>query len=210
MNRLPTLGILLLALSAFAADRYASFTSLAASEKEGTDYQIIISDMASPVTIMAIHGGHIERGTSELLNAMSPNFNKYAFEGIKKTQNFDLHITSAKFDEPRAIDLASRSKDCLSLHGYIGKKEARPTFCLGGQNEVLASKIAQSLQVLGDDFDILFPCDAYPGKHENNIVNRCENAGVQIEMNSALRDALIQDSTLLNTVAEILNQSMIN
>lgn len=210
MKKRALISIFLLAVSAYAADKYANYATLAASEKEHTDYQIVVNDVSSPITIMAIHGGRIERGTSELLNTMSSEFNKYAFEGMKEAGNFDLHITSANFDEPKAMDLVSRSKDCLSLHGYIGKKGAKAAFCLGGQNEVLAQKIANNLKILGDDFDILFPCDAYPGKHENNIVNRCENAGVQIEMNSALRDALIQDQRLLKNVAEILNHSMIN
>lgn len=188
------------------ADKYPDFETLAQNEVRGKDYSITVIDHASPISLFAIHGGLIETGTSELVTAIKGDFNRYYFEGMKKADNFSLHITSAKFNEKRALDLASRSKKCLSIHGYIGNGET--AVCIGGQNEELAKKIALKLKSFNQDFEVLYPCQKYPGLHPENIVNKCEETGVQLEMSSGLRKKVLSDTKFKDELAQALKQAL--
>src|SRR5690606_15571066 len=188
------------------ADKYPDFETLAQNEIRGKDYSITVIDKASPLSLFAIHGGPIEPGTSELVSAIKGDFNRYYFEGMKKEDNFSLHITSSRFNEKRALDLASRSKKCLSVHGYIGNGET--AICIGGQNEKLAKKIALKLKSFNQDFDVLFPCHKYPGLHPENIVNKCEESGVQLEMSSGLRKKILSDTKFKGELAQALQQAL--
>lgn len=199
---------MLMSSHAFAADLYPDYQTLAQNEKSGVDYRIVVEDKGSPTTLFAVHGGGIERGTSELVRAIDGGFNQYHFEGLKADNNFSMHITSARFDEPQALKLVARSRNCLSLHGYIGKGE--DAVCIGGQNVQLASKIALKLKSLNENFEVIFPCPKYPGLHANNIVNRCQQAGAQLEMSSVFRDRLLENPTFKSTIAEALREVLAN
>ena len=198
----------LLSSIAFAADLYPNYQTLAQNEQRDVDYRIVVVDSGSPTTLLAVHGGGIERGTSELVRAIDGGFNQYHFEGLKVDNNFSMHITSARFDEPQALKLVARSRNCLSLHGYIGNGEN--AVCIGGQNVQLASKIALKLKSLNQNFEIISPCPKYPGLHANNIVNKCQEAGVQIEMSSVFRDRLMKNPLFKSTIAEALREVLAN
>jgi len=45
------------------------------------------------------------------------DFSLYAFRGIKEKDNKKLHITSHHFDEPMALEMASKSETVLAIHG---------------------------------------------------------------------------------------------
>lgn len=198
----------ILCFNAIAVDLYPNYQTLAQNEREGIDYRIVVEDKNSPITLLAVHGGGIERGSSELVRAIDGGFNQYHFEGLKADNNFSLHITSARFDEPQALKLVSRSRNCLSLHGYLGNGEN--AVCIGGQNEQLASIIALKLKSLNQDFEVFYPCAKYPGLHANNIVNRCEKAGVQIEMSTVFRDRIIENAKFKDIIAEALREVLTN
>lgn len=87
---------------------YNSFAALASAQIEGIDYQR--SWRSSPISTLlhlAIHGGGIEQGTSELASAAAGDVHDfYTFDGIKQANNGDLHITSTSFDDPQALALA--------------------------------------------------------------------------------------------------------
>lgn len=201
------LPLLLLGLTTFAhADKYQSYTELAQNEKEGVDYKIVVLDQNSPVSLIAPHGGLIERGSSELIQEIGGSFNQYHFMGIKKRNNFDLHITSANFDEPQGLAIAAKSKRCVSFHGYIGKGEN--AVCIGGNNKELAQKIRDLLASSGEDFDVLYPCVKYPGSHPENIVNRCEEAGVQLEMSTTFRDRIVENSSFREKIASLIKNAL--
>lgn len=116
-------------------DKYEDFADLAANETEGVDYLIeavdhLIEavDRGSDTLILAIHGGRIERYTSELtVAAAGSQFNYYLFEGIKRSGNRDLHITSTRFDEPQALALVDSSDVCVTLHGFAESGEKQVT-----------------------------------------------------------------------------------
>ena len=74
------IGVSIYALTA----GYNSFAELSASEK-AEDYKIKAHDIGSDTTILAIHGGGIERGTSEVVETLNGygKYNTYLFEGNK-------------------------------------------------------------------------------------------------------------------------------
>jgi phage replication-related protein YjqB (UPF0714/DUF867 family) len=116
-------------------DTYESMTALYADPKnvEGITYgkrwlrhewdQIVeeqVTDNTETQTIvMAVHGGGIEAGTSEIALAtagyhpatLTPSADGYGlhdfwlFEGLLASNNGDLHVTASHYDEPIATEL---------------------------------------------------------------------------------------------------------
>jgi len=184
------------------ADQYSSFEELALNETEGIDYKVIVKDQNSSISLFAVHGGKIEPGTSELITEIGGPYNQYHFMGQKEINNFSLHITSSRFNEPLALELAKKSKKCLAFHGYIGKGEN--AVCIGGGNTSLAESVAMTLTQSGLGFDVIYPCQRYPGLHPQNIVNRCIEQGVQIEMSGEVRTRILKDKKFLKQFAKVL------
>ena len=108
-------------------DRYSSFAALADSEREGVDYRIVLQRTAAVHCVVAPHGGGIEPGTSELASAIAArDHSLYAFEGLKRADNLDLHVTSTRFDEPQCLALIASSVTLpLTEHGP-GRVRALP------------------------------------------------------------------------------------
>lgn len=182
-------------------DKYPDFAALAQHERAGIDYRIELEDRGSTAAVFAIHGGLIEHGTTEIARKIAGSDRSfYSFEGIKKAHNWDLHVTSAHFDEPRALALASHSRNCVSMHGFVGNTGS-PLACVGGGNVPLAQATARALQALGGDLRVQYPCQQFAGAEPANIVNRCANPGVQIEMTGELRDKLENDSAFADRFA---------
>ncbi|WP_328488658.1 poly-gamma-glutamate hydrolase family protein [Streptomyces zaomyceticus] len=147
----PLVGQLATAAPAFATgenDLYDTNTDLYTSTNhpvvEGTDYgrrsrrheqfDGYLSKKGvhtQKTAIMAIHGGQIERGTSELCLAIAgydpsdankpallPTVHDYwMFEGMRSENNRDLHVTSVNCDDHVARVLAASHPSVLSLHG---------------------------------------------------------------------------------------------
>src|SRR5215510_1338193 len=105
-------------------DKYSSYSELARNETHGTDYRFVaVERLDSPVLIVALHGGSIEVGTSELAARIAGDEHSlFAFEGLKKAwgSNRDLHITSHCFDHPECFALVARSSVTLGIHGCKG------------------------------------------------------------------------------------------
>ncbi len=76
------------------------------------DYQIETTANGSNIAVIAIHGGKIEPGTTELAYALSSynHYNYYSYRGVKKKGNAALHIASDQFDEPAALELVAKIK----------------------------------------------------------------------------------------------------
>src|SRR5580693_5386201 len=99
------------------ADRYKSFVELAGNEKENSDFRVRSRACRGTPAVIAPHGGGIEPGTSELADSIAgADLSFYAFEGIKRTGNAVLHITSGRFDEPQGIALVAASPRVVALH----------------------------------------------------------------------------------------------
>jgi len=181
---------------------YSSFADLYASE-EATDYTIKTTDIGSGTTILALHGGGIERGTSELVEALNGQgkYNTYLFEGLKATDNGSLFIRAIDFDEPTAVSLAQNSDYTVSVIGAAGDEEI--TY-VGGQNKLLAELIRLHLVTKGYNVKTLSIPDRIAGVMNSNIVNKnkllndsYQIGGVQIAISKGLRDKLVTDSGTL-------------
>lgn len=169
-------------------DKYESFNQLSQNEKQNVDYNISLKKTNSDVLLMAIHGGSIEPGTTQLVEqiALEDNYSYYAFQGIKTENNADLHITSTNFNEPKALDLASNSLYTLSFHGY-GNEKNKQTY-IGGLDRQLAETIRVELEKAG--FSVNDAPKGINGKEKDNIVNKNKRKkGVQIEISTAQRKA---------------------
>ncbi|TGZ37611.1 hypothetical protein EN805_34130, partial [bacterium M00.F.Ca.ET.162.01.1.1] len=84
--------------------KYQNFSQLKSDTVKQRDWQRNIKKTNNKdILITAIHGGGIEPGTSELAKIISKkgDFNLYSFEGLLKSNNKQLHITSTNFDDPK-------------------------------------------------------------------------------------------------------------
>lgn len=186
-----------------ARDTYPDFATLAATESLGVDYSLTVVDRRSSITVMAIHGGKIEKGTSELAREVAQaDCNLYLFEGIKPDHNFSLHITSRRFDEPQALGLMARSDYGISMHGFT--EVDRPDAWIirvGGDSQAFRSAFidAASRAQLGVEIPAIE--DRFPAPEPDNIVNRTMKAGLQLEMSVPLRKKILEDSGFRSRLA---------
>lgn len=193
--------------SAYGADKYASYTELAQHEKEGTDYVVETRDRHSRVLVLAIHGQNIEPGSDDVAEAIArADCNEYIFRALKNENWEDLHVTSSRFDDPRALDLAARSRLCVSVHGY--RERAKEAVCLGGGNEPAIRRVALALKRNFPEIERLRDCDGLGGADPKNIVNRCREQGVQLELSWKLRERLRKDSGALRAFGKAVRSAL--
>ena len=106
------------------ADKYKSFAALRRSQRQGKDFRIRSRDLNSVAVIVAPHGGEIEPGTSEIAEAIAGNdISFYVFEGTKRSENTELHITSTRFDEPVCLALVGAAECVVTIHGVNCRDE---------------------------------------------------------------------------------------
>ena len=166
-------------------DAYASFAELAAREREERDYRRRLVRRASPIAILAPHGGEIEPGTSEVALALAgAEFSLYLFEGLRPGRSAALHITSTRFDDPECLDLLAATRTAIAIHGAAGSED---TIRIGGRDEELGGRIAAALAAAG--FALRADGDRrFAGVAARNLCNRCASGrGVQLELSAGLR-----------------------
>ncbi|MEA2007983.1 MAG: poly-gamma-glutamate hydrolase family protein [Chloroflexota bacterium] len=169
-------------------DKYASFAALAQHECEGKDYVRYIQARAIDIVIVAPHGGGIERGASEIAKALAGDvFSIYCFEGIKRTGNKSLHITSTRFDDPVCLDLIKTAATVITIHGCAGEEQV---VYVGGLNAELQQRIIKSLRAGG--FKAAGDNGRHPGMHPRNICNSQGGGGVQLEITRGLRQRMFK------------------
>ncbi|WP_411846038.1 poly-gamma-glutamate hydrolase family protein [Roseibacillus persicicus] len=169
------------------SDTYSNFAELKEQEAEGVDFRIEYENRESPISIVAPHGGKIEPQTSEVARMIAgSDFNLYLFEGIKPAKNFSrLHITSARFDEPRCLEMVSSSRRVVCVHGCSGNGEE---VYLGGLDNALLDLLQAALTESG--VDVVLDGHPWPGKNQTNICNRgITKQGVQIELSKGFRES---------------------
>ena len=107
---------------------------------ERFDDTLARTDDVPQTTILAPHGGGIERGTSELCLAVAGyhpanlpqvppagvTYDYWMFEGIRETGNAALHVTSTGCDDGVVISLCAGSLHSLSVHGFDPAPEFPP------------------------------------------------------------------------------------
>lgn len=192
---------------------YSSFAELSASE-DAADYTIKATDIGRDTTILALHGGGIERGTSELVEALKGygKYNTYLFEGLKATDNGSLFLRAINFDEPTAARLVRNSDYTVSVIGAAGNDE---TTYIGGQNKILAELIKLHLSNKGYNVKTLSIPDRIAGVMNSNIVNKnklfndsYQIGGVQIAISKGLRDKFVADSSILDDYSSSINEAL--
>lgn len=172
-----------------ATDRFNNFEELRQATKIGVDYSIHLREI-SPIIAIAIHGGGIEIGTSELVEELhySYGFSRYQFEGERSSNNTELHVTSTNFDEPAGDAAVRRAEQCVSLHGFASDEKM---ILVGGLDHEKRDRIIAGLNSYGINAKI---ADRFAGEEEGNIANRCQSGkGVQLEISTAQRKAFFID-----------------
>ena len=177
-----------------AQDECENYLELKERFEEGHDYQVSVFERPSKLTVLAIHGGWIEFGTSEIAQALAgEDHSLYLFEGIMPEGNWQLHITSSQFDEETAISLVEASEYVVSIHGFDERE--RHQVCLGGSSENWIEIAFQRLRRSGlIDQDVANPCGKFYARGNSNIVNRGAQDGLQIEISRSLREELLASS----------------
>ena len=169
---------------------YATFAALSAAEKENKDFRVRIAGRNSSTVIVAPHGGGIEPGTSEIVEAIAgPDLSFADFAGIKSKGNEILHITSTHFDEPRCTALVKAAEHVIAVHGEDSEE---PVVYLGGKDFELRARVRKVLVNAG------FTVKEHPnrklhGLDKRNICNRNKKkAGVQLELSRGQREKFFQ------------------
>lgn len=180
-------------------EAYQSFQALDKKEKEGIDFRIEKHVRNGNAVVLAIHGGRIEPGTTEIARAIAgTEFSFYSFIGEKPGSNRPLHIPSTRFDEPECVGLVEDHPVVISIHGQHDRSQS--FVMLGGLDKKLRRRIGQAIRSNG--FSVVSPDRGLRGEDPRNICNRgLSGKGVQIEISRKLRDTLMADRQLMNAFA---------
>jgi phage replication-related protein YjqB (UPF0714/DUF867 family) len=171
------------------ADKYNNYAELRAAERIGKDYHIFCDLFSDEMILVVPHGGGIEVGTTELAQEVymcikGGLISSYLFNTTKPSNNVDLHITSANFDEPVGVGAVTNHKHAISFHGYAASKEENTI--VGGLDDEFKEIVIKHLKSQG--FNAEAATTRFTGTDPKNIVNRCEHgAGVQLELSTLQR-----------------------
>ncbi|MBU2670408.1 poly-gamma-glutamate hydrolase family protein [Actinoplanes bogorensis] len=214
---------------ALAADEFGSNTELYANANytEGVDYARrfrrhgALDDNEAPgdtfpdTAIIALHGGGIEPGTSELCLAVAGYhpagglvggavYDYWLFEGIRSSDNAILHITSTNCDDPVARATVGGSQRAVSLHGCSPEQAEYPAgtaaIVIGGRDTPLKAAMLSSMRTTFNGTDIQVKDAALVprlgGDDPDNIVNlTVPKRGVQFELTTPLRARMFGTNT---------------
>ncbi|KUF19012.1 poly-gamma-glutamate hydrolase family protein [Streptomyces silvensis] len=196
-------------------DKYADWNELVTDRDpdtgelvnvEGRDWYIGLRPGSGVYLLhMAIHGGAIEAPPEQLADHASTGCPFYTFAGTRSSGNTSLHITSTRFDEPRALDLARRATRIVSWHGSAGPPGEAVTY-VGGLDSELGPLIRARLAEAG------FRCDDPPddlgGMNPGNICNiGLRAAGVQLEMSRTQRQQFFTPDLRRSTIEDPANRT---
>ncbi|OKI06259.1 hypothetical protein A6A06_37580 [Streptomyces sp. CB02923] len=164
--------------------------------------------------ILALHGGGIEIGTSELCLAIAgydpeslaptspqgPVYDYWMFEGVRKKDNGYLHVTSTNCDDHVARSLCASSLNALSLHGCKPEQadlpSGTPAVLVGGLNATLRSYLLAEFKAVGIRAQDATGISDLSGTAPDNIVNRTMlGKGAQLEITTPLRESMFQVNT---------------
>jgi phage replication-related protein YjqB (UPF0714/DUF867 family) len=177
------------------ADTYPNFATLERHERSGIDYCVLVRREEPAFAIVAPHGGGIEPGSSEIADAIArQRWSFYAFEGLKRSGNSSLHITSTAFDEPMCLVLLSDTTRVVTIHGEESDDDGEGVF-VGGLDIELGTHVGALLKKQG--FDVRkHPSPDLQGLDPQNICNRgTAGAGIQLELSRAVRETLFESLT---------------
>ena len=158
--------------------------------------------------VMAIHGGGIEAGTSEIALATAgfhpatlvPSSDGrglhdfWLFEGLLLNGNGRLHVTASNYNEPIATELVRNARRCISLHGCTDR-QANGKIQLGGRDPSLRDIVLEELQAANFQAEIATN-PLLDGSRPDNIANKTKIGGcAQLEMGTSFRRDLFGTNT---------------
>jgi len=206
------------------ADFYPSMTALYNDPQnlEGTTYgkrwlrhqwqQLIeeqsIDNAETQKIVMAIHGGGIEAGTSEIALATAGfhpatlmpsddghgSYDLWLFEGLLAEENGRLHVTASNYDDPIATELVLNARRCISLHG-CSDRQANGRIQVGGLDVELRDIVLEELESAHIRSEIATN-PMLDGSRPDNIANKTRIGGcAQLEMGTSFRGSLYGTNT---------------
>jgi phage replication-related protein YjqB (UPF0714/DUF867 family) len=184
------------------ADTFQNFAELSAAYTEGTDFTVKYEKKGTDVAVIAIHGGGIEVGSSELMYAIQaqrPTWSWYEFNARLSSGNSVLHLTSTHFDDQRAIDVVSSVDRVVSVHGAAGT-EAKTL--IGGLDVLTKDFIERELVKRGFVVEKATTESGIAGQEPLNIANRSKLGGVQLELTTKQRAVLFKNEDTSRTWRE--------
>ncbi len=189
--------------------QYTTFTELTQHEAATQDYEIRSRVGSSGIAVIAIHGGNLQPGTTEIADAVAGDIHSfYSFVSLKPEIDQTLCIPSTQFDEPIALEIVGEAQIVLSIHGCQGKAEF---IKVGGLDTDRRELLQAELQAAG--FSV--SDDEPSGTNPTNICNRNRTGqGVQIEISRGLRKRFInsvgniQDVTGFTQFVAVLQRSL--
>jgi phage replication-related protein YjqB (UPF0714/DUF867 family) len=158
--------------------------------------------------ILAIHGGGIEPGTSEIALAaagyhpatLAPSddgqglHDFWIFEGLLPLGNRCLHVTASNYDDPIALELVQNAQRCVSLHG-CSDDQAKGKIQIGGLDHELRNLVLMELTAVGIPAEITTDRQL-AGDLPTNIANKTKiGGGAQLEMGTTYRAGLFGTNT---------------
>jgi phage replication-related protein YjqB (UPF0714/DUF867 family) len=201
------------------ADLYDSMTELYndPANVEGTTYgkrwrrhdwsqtieEQVTDNIETQKIIMAIHGGAIEPGTSEIALATAgyhpATFDTpvdgyglhdfWLFEGLLPGDNSKLHVTASHYNEPIATELVRNARHCISLHGCTDE-QAKGKIQIGGRDHELREIVLAELDAADIPAEITTDRDLL-GEDLENIANKTKIGGcAQLEIGKSYRASL--------------------
>jgi phage replication-related protein YjqB (UPF0714/DUF867 family) len=203
------------------ADVFAANSDLYRNRTEGTDFGrrsrrngVLDNDPTARgsvalSTVVAPHGGGIEPGTSELCVAIAgyhpatlvatggPPYDYWMLEGLRSTNNSELHVTTTHCDDAMALSLCGGARTALSLHGCtVAAANGMGEVLVGGRNTALRGLLIARLRDAGFDAVDATSHPSLGGVAPENLTNRTLlGAGVQLEIITPVRDAMFTVNT---------------
>jgi phage replication-related protein YjqB (UPF0714/DUF867 family) len=166
----------------------------------GRDFRIAFGDSKiEQCLLVALHGGGIEPGTSDIMRAVveAGGWAWYEFAGFLRGGNkAALHLTSTAFDEPTLVKMLPQTSFVMSFHG--ASEAADPVVYVGGKWQMGRQAVVASINHNSGDHGIRAvdavetPAAAHlQGLDLSNITNRGKRAeGVQLEFTRGARNLL--------------------
>jgi phage replication-related protein YjqB (UPF0714/DUF867 family) len=158
--------------------------------------------------VMAIHGGGIEAGTSEIALAtagfdpatLMPSVDGlgihdfWLFEGLLPQGNGRLHVTASNYDDPIATELVRNANRCISLHGCTDN-QANGRIQLGGLDFELRDIVLEELNAAHLEAEKATN-PMLDGSRPDNVANKTRTGGcAQLEMGTSFRRSLFGTNT---------------
>lgn len=152
------------------------------------------------VAVLSIHGGVGEWGAQPLAEAFAEQTlaSTYIYEALPPATYAMSHMSSNKFDDPRATGLVRRADRTFSFHGAANQEEDEGLLMtyVGGHDAGLRVAVINRLREAGFEARDAFldeSLHAIGGIQATNICNLGRYGGVQLELGNPMRRALFTD-----------------